>query len=197
MALPEERGRDPCSLHWGRSVVGRRLASEALDHCTDRGTGAFWLRLGFWLSAPSCKGWLDVGVRGSLCLSPEGTTPPEVLLLRLAVGRSGKPGIVRLTTLPRFRPVWSSLGAPGAGGCLVPTEKDSKEPSLNPAPLPGAGRDSETGALGAQTLPRGGVSCCTGPTSTDQVEQPARRETPPLAGEGAGGFVSHPIGGRR
>lgn len=34
LALPGERGRDPCSAHWVKSFVGRRLASGALEHST-------------------------------------------------------------------------------------------------------------------------------------------------------------------
>lgn len=56
-------------------------------------------------------------------------------------------------------------GLPGAGGCSVPTEKDRKESSLHPPPMPGAGRGGETGALGARTRLRGGASRSVGPTS--------------------------------
>ena len=75
----------------------------------------------------------------------------------------------------------------GAGGCSLSTEKDRKEPLLNPLSLRREGRGCETGALGAQTRPRGGVSRCKGPNRRVQVEQPARRETPPLAGAGGEG----------
>lgn len=149
LALPGERGRDPCSSHWGRSFICRRLASKALDHCTARA-----LPRDRRLLAPPRVPSLREGLRGRLRCRARG----EPLVPLAARPHLRSSSCARSWAAGADWAAWdwrpsrtSGLfggreGLPGAGRCLVPTEKDRKEPSLNPVPLRGAGRGGETGA---------------------------------------------------
>lgn len=63
--------------------------------------------------------------------------------------------------------------APLGSRCSIPTEKENKKPSQIPVSPPGAGPGRETAR---ESVPGAGLQ--------DQVEQPASRETPPLASGG-------------
>ncbi|XP_057360569.1 uncharacterized protein LOC130684293 [Manis pentadactyla] len=141
---------------------------------------AFWLRLGLSLSA-ELRGRVRLGGRGASSV-PLAAQPH--LRFSSCTGPRGR------TRQPVWQPSRISglsqtcEGLPGARGCLVPTKKGRKEPSPNAMPLPRAGR--RDGSAGRANAARGGVSRSTGPTRRDQVEQPAWRKTPPLAGRGRG-----------
>lgn len=144
-------------LTLGKILRRPLLASEALDHRSA-------------LAPPRERRLLAASGIRSLRAEPRG---------RVRRGGPGRGACVppRRTTRPEHFPcppgrIWQRVWRPcrtsglfpvcegliGAGGCLVPTEKNPKEQSLNPLPLAGAGRGSERGALGAQTPLRGGVS---------------------------------------
>lgn len=119
--------------------------------------------------------------QGSLC-PPRRTTRPEHF--PCPPGRTWQ-RVWRACRTSGLFPVCEGLI--GAGGCLVPTQKNPKEQSLNPLPLAGAGRGSERGALGAQTPLRGGVSRSQGPARRARVRAAGvERDAAPGCGGGRG-----------
>ena len=141
------------------------LASEALDH-----PSALALPRDRRLLAPPRGLSLRAEPRGRVRRGGPGRGASLVPLAALPHLSSSFPCLPGRTRQRVWRPCRTSglfrvcQGLLGARGCSVPTEKDRKESSLNPPPMPGAGRGGETGALGAQTRLRGGASRSVGPT---------------------------------